>query len=140
MTGPVDPTEPPASPEPSVPPPPPPAAPVPVPPPSAPPGTPPTPSAPWSPTAPAGGAGRPSTSTNGFAIASLVLGIAQLFCCVIGTVLALVFGYIAKRQIDESGGTQGGRGMAIAGIVLGWIGVGLIGLYILILIVAALTG
>ena len=69
-----------------------------------------------------------------------MLGIAQLFCCVIGTVLALVFGYIAKRQIDESGGTQGGRGMAIAGIVLGWIGVGLIGLYILILIVAALTG
>ena len=69
-----------------------------------------------------------------------MLGIAQLFCGVIGTVLALVFGYIAKRQIDESGGTQGGRGMAIAGIVLGWIGVGLIGLYILILIVAALTG
>src|SRR5581483_6890252 len=61
-------------------------------------------------------------STNGFAIASLVLGILWLYW--IGSVLALVFGYVAKGQIDRSGGYQGGRGLAIAGIVLGWIGVG----------------
>lgn len=59
--------------------------------------------------------------TNGFAVKSLVLGIIWIFW--IGSVLALVFGYIAKRQIDRSGGAQGGRGLAIAGIVLGWIGV-----------------
>ncbi len=55
-------------------------------------------------------------STNGMAIASMVLGILWLYW--IGSVLALVFGYIARRQIDASGGAQGGRGMAIAGIVL----------------------
>jgi hypothetical protein len=63
------------------------------------------------------------TSTNGMAIASLVLGILWLYW--IGSILALIFGYIAKRQIDESQGRQTGRGMAIAGIVLGWIGVGI---------------
>lgn len=60
--------------------------------------------------------------TNGMAIASMVLGILWLYG--IGSILALVFGYSAKSQIDGSGGTQGGRGFAIAGIVLGWVGVG----------------
>lgn len=65
----------------------------------------------------------PTQSTNGFAIASLVLGILWLYW--LGSILALIFGYVAKSQIDQSGGRQSGRGMAIAGIVLGWIGVGI---------------
>jgi hypothetical protein len=60
-------------------------------------------------------------STNGLAIASLVLGILWLYW--IGSILALVFGYVATGQIDRSAGRQTGRGMAVAGIVLGWIGV-----------------
>jgi hypothetical protein len=62
--------------------------------------------------------------TNGMAIASMVLGILWIWW--IGSILALIFGYVAKSQIDQSGGRQSGRGMAIAGIVLGWIGVGFI--------------
>jgi Domain of unknown function (DUF4190) len=62
--------------------------------------------------------------TNGFAIASLVLGIFWLYG--IGSILALVFGYKAKGEVDRSGGRQTGRGLAIAGIVLGWIGVALL--------------
>jgi Domain of unknown function (DUF4190)/Uncharacterised protein family UPF0547 len=61
--------------------------------------------------------------TNGLAIASLILGILWLYW--IGSVLALIFGYIAKGQIDGAKGAEGGRGFAIAGIVLGWVGVGL---------------
>ena len=60
-------------------------------------------------------------TTNGMAIASLILGILWLWW--LGSVLALIFGYVAKGQIDRSGGQESGRGMAIAGIVLGWIGV-----------------
>ncbi len=60
-------------------------------------------------------------TTNGFAVASLVLGI--VWAMGIGSILALVFGYIGKSQIDQSAGVQTGRGMAIAGIVLGWVGV-----------------
>jgi hypothetical protein len=73
------------------------------------------------------------TKTNGMAVASLVLGI--LFIYGIGSILALVFGYQAKAQIDRSGGHETGRGMAIAGIVLGWIGVA--GLLILIIVLIA---
>lgn len=73
-------------------------------------------------------AGTPQLTTNGFAVASMVLGI--VWAMGIGSILALVFGYIAKSQIDQSGGTQTGRGMAIAGIVLGWVGVSFIALMI----------
>ncbi len=70
----------------------------------------------------------PQLTTNGFAVASLVLGI--VWWMGIGSILALVFGYIGKSQINQSGGTQTGRGMAIAGIVLGWVGVSFIVLMI----------
>ena len=52
----------------------------------------------------------------------MVLGIVWVYW--IGSILALIFGYIAKGQINQSGGRQGGKGMAIAGIVLGWVGIG----------------
>lgn len=70
--------------------------------------------------------------TNGLAIASMVLGIVWLYG--IGAVLALIFGYQARKQIDASGGRETGRGMAIAGIVLGWVGVA--GIILLIVLFA----
>jgi len=75
--------------------------------------------------------------TNGYAIASLVLGIIPL--CGIGGILALIFGYMAKNQIDNSGGAEGGRGLAIAGIVLGWIWVGLFALFVVFAIIGAIA-
>lgn len=75
--------------------------------------------------------------TNGMAIASMVLGIVWIYW--LGSILALVFGYIAKRQIAESNGTQRGSGMATAGIVLGWVGVGTLVLAILVFVIAAAT-
>ena len=70
----------------------------------------------------------PAQRTNGLAIASMVLGILWMYW--IGSILALVFGYIAKNQIRERG--EGGGGMATAGIVLGWIGVGILCLVFLV--------
>jgi hypothetical protein len=75
-------------------------------------------------------------STNGLAVASLVLGILWLYW--IGSILALIFGYVAKSQIDRSQGRQSGRGMAVAGIVLGWVGVGILSLVVVIGIGAAI--
>jgi len=74
----------------------------------------------------------PPQRTNGLAIASMVLGILWLYW--IGSILALVFGYIARNQIRERG--ESGGGMATAGIVLGWIGVGFIGVGIVVAIAA----
>ncbi len=89
----------------------------------------------------AGGRGSLETAggqrTNGMAIASMVLGIVWIWW--IGSILALVFGYIARRQIRDSGGLQKGAGMALAGIILGWIGVGFLALFIVVGIIAAAT-
>jgi hypothetical protein len=63
-------------------------------------------------------------STNGSAVASLVLGIVGMLTCgytfFIAPVLAVVLGVTARRQIRESG--QQGDGMALAGIITGVIG------------------
>ena len=64
------------------------------------------------------------TRSNSLAVASLVLGILWLFW--IGSVMAVIFGHLAHGQIDASHGTQVGRGMATAGLVLGYIGVGIL--------------
>lgn len=56
--------------------------------------------------------------TNGFAIASMVLGILWIWW--VGSLLALIFGIIALKQIEARG--DEGKGMAIAGVVLGAIG------------------
>ena len=80
-------------------------------------------------------AGAQAQRTNGMAIASMVLGILWLYW--IGSILALIFGYVAKRQIRDSGGTQGGAGMATAGIVLGWIGVAALAVAIVVGITVA---
>lgn len=69
----------------------------------------------------------PAATTNGLAIASLVLGI--LWLGGLGSVLAVIFGFVARSQIRNRG--QKGKGMAMAGIVLGWIGIGLLLLAIL---------
>jgi hypothetical protein len=66
-----------------------------------------------------------TTSTNGFAVAALVLGIAVLCTGIIGGILAVVFGNMALSRIAESNGRQRGRALAITGIVLGWIAIGL---------------
>ena len=71
-----------------------------------------------------------SAGTNGMAVASMVLGILWLWW--LGSILALVFGYVAKQQINERG--EGGGAMATAGIVLGWIGVGFMALSLLLFI------
>ena len=63
----------------------------------------------------------PSTVANGYAIASVLLGV--LWILGIGSVFALIFGYRARREIKNSGGNQTGLGLATAGIVLGWIGI-----------------
>ena len=71
---------------------------------------------------------QPTRGTNGFAIASMVLGIVWIYW--IGSILAIVFGFVAYSQIKER--QQGGRGMATAGLILGFIGLGTLVLTILI--------
>jgi hypothetical protein len=68
------------------------------------------------------------------AIASLVLGILWIYW--VGSIMALIFGYVARQQIAQRG--DSGGGLAIAGIVLGWIGVGTLVLVLVFLSVVDL--
>ncbi len=60
--------------------------------------------------------------TNGLATASLIT---SLFICV-GSIPAVVLGHMALSRIGRSGGAQGGRGIAIAGTIIGWVGTALL--------------
>ena len=75
-----------------------------------------------------------ATETNGLAIASLVFGI--LWLAGLGSLLAIVFGVKGRSQIDASGGHQGGRGLATAGIALGATGIGGLALLLILLLAA----
>ncbi len=68
----------------------------------------------------------PAPSTNGLAIASLVLGIVGWVPCGVGSVVAIVLGFVARNQIRQSQGRQGGDGLALAGIILGFVGIALV--------------
>lgn len=65
------------------------------------------------------------TGTNGMAIASFVCSL-LFFIWFIPSILAVVFGFVARRQLRDSMGQQSGAALATAGIVLGWIGVALL--------------
>jgi hypothetical protein len=64
--------------------------------------------------------------TNALAIVSLVSSLVGLFLILplIGSVAAVITGHIALRQLKTSG--ESGHGMALAGTIIGWVGVGLI--------------
>jgi hypothetical protein len=71
----------------------------------------------------------PGRSTNGMAIAALVVScVGVLGLCAYGLggwigAIGAILGHVGRRQIRERG--QGGDGMALAGIIVGWIATGL---------------
>lgn len=73
--------------------------------------------------------------TSGKAIASLVCGL-FLFAFPM-SVLAIIFGHLSLSEIRKSAGRLKGEGMAIAGLVLGYLGVA--GIPVVILIIAAIA-
>ena len=67
----------------------------------------------------------PPNST--LAVVSLVAGILGLsFVPGIASVVAIITGTMAVKEIKASGGSLGGEGMARIGIILGWIAVVLV--------------
>jgi uncharacterized membrane protein SpoIIM required for sporulation len=71
------------------------------------------------PTAPA-----PKTST--MAIVSLIAGIAGWSLLpFLGSIVAIITGHIAQGEIKKSGGMVTGKGMATAGLILGYLSIAL---------------
>lgn len=70
-------------------------------------------------------AGTPSPpKTSALAIWSLVLGILSLICfSIFAAIPGVICGHKALGKIKYSGGTLEGRGLAIAGLVTGYLGI-----------------
>jgi hypothetical protein len=66
--------------------------------------------------------GQPATAKTGLATTSLVLGILSIIC--LGPLLgipAIICGHIARGKIKRSPGGYAGGGMALAGLILGYL-------------------
>ena len=62
---------------------------------------------------------QPVQGTNALAISSLVCGIIGWIIPILFALLAIIFGHVARSQIKRNG--QGGAGLALAGLILGYI-------------------
>lgn len=95
---------------------------------------------PYAPYPPAGGGTAPLletiSRTDGYAIASIVCAVANFVgFFFVGGVLGVIFGKMAERRIAENPGREGAS-LARAGIVVGWVGIA-VGLLFLLLGIAA---
>ena len=70
--------------------------------------------------------------TNGLAIGSMVCGFAGIVTFGFAAIPAVILGHIARSQIKQTG--EPGDGMAVTGLVLGYMGI--LGLLFMILIIA----
>jgi len=72
--------------------------------------------------------------TNSLAIVSLISGIAAFVVLpFIASIVAVITGHMSLKQLKTNG--EAGRGMALAGTILGWVGIGLAVLLVVGLIV-----
>ena len=77
---------------------------------------------------------------SGLAIASLVCGIAAwIIFPIVAAIAAVITGHLAKKEIRDSNGTMSGDGMALAGLLMGYIQLGLFVLAIIVIAVVVLV-
>ena len=78
--------------------------------------------------------------TSTWAIISLIGGIVSfVFAPFIGSVVAIIAGYTAKKEIRRSNGRVSGDGLATAGLIIGWANV-ILSLLACVLVVLVITG
>lgn len=72
------------------------------------------------------------------AIVSLICSIVGLVICTPVVIVGVITGHMARKQIRENPNTYSGAGMALAGVIIGWIGIALmiIGIIVGIILVA----
>ena len=80
---------------------------------------------------------RPFTpqGTNGLAVGSFVCGLLQLFTFGLTAIPAVILGHNARRQIRQTG--QRGDGLAVTGLILGWLGLAMFTLVVIGLVATA---
>ena len=61
------------------------------------------------------------TGTSSLAVAALVCGIAEFFTLGLTAIPAVILGHMARGQIRRTG--EHGSGLALAGLILGWVAI-----------------
>lgn len=90
----------------------------------------------------AGITSQAATPTDGLSIASLVLGIISIMSCYVWGLFAIpavICGHMSLKKINTSPTPVAGKGMAIAGLVMGYIGIAL-QLLIIVIFIFAIVG
>ena len=84
---------------------------------------------------------QPASQTSTLAVVSLVTGIlGWLILPLIGSLIAIITGHMAKSKIRESMGQLTGDGLATAGLVLGYLQIVLIVVPVCLIVLLALMG
>ena len=81
--------------------------------------------------------------TNNLATVSLIAGIIGWTAMpLIGSIVAIVTGHLARKQIRESHGMEEGNGLALGGLVLGYLHVAawIVGVLVWVLAVVGIIG
>jgi hypothetical protein len=79
-------------------------------------------------------------STDGNAVAALILAIASFVVCpLITAIIALVLAGSAKRSILASGGAKQGLGMVTGARIIAWANIAIVILVVLVLIIAVVA-
>jgi len=81
--------------------------------------------------------------TSSFSTTSLIMGVlGWTLIPIVGAIIAVITGYIAKKDIRQSNGLLGGDGIATAGLILGYsnLALGLCACLVLLLFPALLAG
>ena len=85
----------------------------------------------------------PPPPTSSLSLTSMIMGIVGwVLLPIVGGLIAVITGHMAKKEIRQSNGLLGGDGMATAGLVLGYsnLALGVCGCLALILFPALLVG
>ncbi len=81
----------------------------------------------------------PPTQTSPLAVGSLIVSIGSaVFCCGLPGIAGAIMGHVARKQIREQP-DQTGDGLALGGIIVGWIGfvlsILLVVLYVVLIVI-----
>jgi hypothetical protein len=80
-------------------------------------------------------------ATSSLAIGSMIAGILSwVMIPILAAIVAVVLGHMARREVRDSRGHLTGDGMALVGMVLGYIQLGLVAIAILVAIFFVIVG
>src|SRR5829696_3716323 len=71
--------------------------------------------------------------TDGYAVASLISGVVGV------PIVPIVLGFMARNRIAESGGLKTGNGLAIAGIVIGFVQLAILVIVIVAFVIVGIS-